>query len=337
MKIYPVFLPHAGCPHRCLFCAQERSSGQTAVPSVPTVDGWLEKTLPLSGDGEIAFYGGTFSSLPLPLQDAFLSLASAFVAKGRVAGIRISTRPDALGDDCLLRLKSRGVTTVEVGCQSFDDKVLARSGRGHTSSESISAVQRCLSAGLQVGVQLMPGLPAGDAAEAIASLRQALDLQPDFLRIYPTVVIAGTPLAELWKSGDYHPWALDEAVEVCADMLSLCHAAGVLVIRLGLQHDRQLIENLLAGPYHPAFGQLVRSRLWRRALLQAVTHSHDLLVNPCDLSDALGHHAENRDWLRANWPAARLKADNNVGRGLVSIAGQYTSFIELSAQGGQHA
>ncbi len=336
MKIYPVFIPHAGCPHRCLFCAQDRSTGQSNVPVAKEVENWLGSVLPLHGEGEIAFYGGTFSLLPLEEQEHYLTTARRFVTCGRVAGVRISTRPDALGEVCVARLKGSGVTTVEIGCQSFSDSVLNKAGRGHAAAESITAVQRCQSAGLQVGVQLMPGLPGGDVEEALMSLRRALALKPSFVRIYPTVVIEGTELAALWRSGAYQSWALDETVELCAEMLLLCRQAGMPVIRLGLQPDAQLETNLLAGPYHPAFGQLVRSRLWRRALFNASSHGKQLSVHPNDLSDALGHRGENRLWLENADPEVHVTADKAVERGFLRTAGRDLPLNELSAQGGHY-
>lgn len=336
MKIYPVFIPHAGCPHRCLFCAQDRSTGQSDLPVAKEVEQWLENVLPLHGTGEIAFYGGTFSLLPLEEQEHFLTTARHFVASGRVSGVRISTRPDALDEICVARLRGSGVTTVEIGCQSFSDSVLSLAGRGHAAADCIAAVQRCLSAGLQVGIQLMPGLPGGDVEEALMSLRQALALEPSFVRIYPTVVIEGTELAALWKSGDYQPWTLDESVELCAEMLLVCRQADMPVIRLGLQRDPQLEENLLAGPYHPAFGQLVRSRLWRRALFHASCHGKQLSVHPNDLSDALGHRGENRLWLAHADPDVHVTADKAVERGYLRTAGRDLPLNELSAQGGHY-
>ncbi|RLB61589.1 MAG: radical SAM protein [Deltaproteobacteria bacterium] len=311
------------------------------APDTNTVYKWLESALPLlndmplqdalslQSDGEIAFYGGTFSLLPLTQQTDYLKTAGHFVACGRVSGIRISTRPDALDDECITRLKAGGVTTIEIGCQSFDDSVLTAAGRGHTAADNSSAIQRCQSAGLQVGAQLMPGLPGGDADEALMSLRQALELKPSFVRIYPTVVIDGTELADLWKSGDYKPWALDEAVDVCADMLHLCRRVDIPVIRLGLHGDPQLEKNLLDGPYHPAFGQLVRSRLWRRAMLHACPKTEQLSVNPKDLSDVLGHRGENRHWLKTNKPSLCIMADKAVERGFLRMNGRDLDLSDL--------
>lgn len=336
MKIYPIFIPHAGCPHRCLFCAQDRSTNQAAVVNLDAAEAWLEKVLPGEGDGEIAFYGGSFSLLPRARQERCLTMAGRFVKAGRVTGIRISTRPDALAADCVARLQAAGVTTVEIGVQSFEDAVLAASLRGHSAADSVGAIERCRRAGLSVAVQLMPGLPGGDGGEALRSLRQALQLAPAYVRIYPVVVVEGTALAELWRTGGYIPWSLDLAVEVCADMLRLCRLAGVPVIRLGLQGDPRLEANLLAGPYHPAFGQLVRSRLWRRALSRVGSTGGQIAISPHDLGDARGHRSENMVWLEETGVAMRLITDKTVARDFLSLSGGNLSLMELSARGGRH-
>lgn len=334
MKIYPIFIPHAGCPHRCLFCAQDRTASQLEIPTANTVTRRLDAMLPKHGRGEIAFYGGTFSLLPLPQQQLYLRAARVFIDAGRVAGIRISTRPDALDATCLVRLRNEGVQTIEIGCQSFADTVLEQAGRGHTAAQSSAAVQRCRDAGFKVGIQLMPGLPGGSVDEALSSLRQALELEPAFLRIYPTVVIAGTALAKLWNAGFYSPWSLDETVELCADMLLLCRQYDVPVIRLGLQQDKSLGENLLAGPFHPAFGQLVRSRIWRRALARVDILGQKINVHPDDLSDVLGHRGENRSWLGNICPDFSLQVDAAVARGSLRLANRNLTLAELTCPGG---
>ena len=319
MRIYPVFIPHSGCPHRCLFCAQDKTSGQTEAPTPDSVKVWLDQTLPLvgnsdgSGDGEIAFYGGTFTALPQSTQDAYLDVAKRFVAAGRVGAIRLSTRPETLDAETVERLCAFGVATVEIGAQSFDSQVLLAAKRGHSAADVIAAVQQCRAAKLQVGLQLMPGLPAGNAKEALASLDSALALQPDFVRIYPALVVEGTGLALLWRDGAYRPWSLDEAVEVCADMMLACRRSHVPVIRLGLQQEASLEQNLLSGPYHPAFGQLVRSRLWRRALGRAA-NSGMITVHPDDYSDVIGHGGENRRWLERRYPQLKLQRDSAIER-----------------------
>lgn len=334
MKIYPVFIPHAGCPHRCVFCGQDRSTGHTEVPSVEAVFAWLEKTLPECGNGQVAFYGGTFTSLPTELQTRYLESAHGHIASGRISGIRISTRPDALDDKTLCRLCDAGVRTIEIGCQSFNDRVLAQSGRGHTAADNIASILACRAAGFEVGVQLMPGLPSGSIDEAMRSLQQALDLKPSFLRIYPAVVLEGTELAEIWRAGDYSPWPMETAVDVCADMLFLCREHDTPVIRLGLQSDPQLDQNLLDGPYHPAFGQLVRSRLWRRALRHAGRYGQSLSVNPSDLSDVLGHRGENREWLKQIDPHIIINADQSVARESLRTSDVELELFDPNVQGG---
>jgi histone acetyltransferase (RNA polymerase elongator complex component) len=277
----------------------------------------LDKVLPDQGDGEIAFYGGSFTMLREAQQEAYLDAACQFVSQGRVQGIRVSTRADALEEPALQLLKTYKVSTVEIGCQSFDDQVLVQAERGHSAEENRRAVSSCLAAGLQVGVQLMPGLPGGSPGEAVASVEETIKLKPDFVRIYPAVVIEGTGLADLWRSGSYMPWSLDEAVEVCADILFRCRNAGVPVIRMGLQNDEQLERNLLAGPYHPAFGQLVRSRLWRRALSELTSEEGKVSLNPVDFSDALGHGGENRKWFMQQDRPLLLKTDQTVMPGSI--------------------
>ncbi|WP_298036840.1 radical SAM protein [uncultured Desulfuromonas sp.] len=332
--IYPIFLPLAGCPLRCVYCDQRSSSGQASRPEPEEVAGMLHEMLPARGEGEIAFYGGTFTMLPGGLREDYLSVAQTCLRAGRAAGIRVSTRPDALDEGVVDGLARCGVTTVEIGCQSFSPRVLAAAMRGHGPSEARGAVDRLRVRGLGVGLQLMPGLPGGDRAEAIASLETALALKPDFLRIYPTLVVRGTPLEGLFGGGQYRPWTVEEAVEVCADMALRCRRAGVPVIRLGLQGTPALSGGgvLVAGPYHPAFGQLVRSRLWRRALLRGaeLTGSARVRVHPADLSDALGHRRDNRDVFLRRFAGGEIRADRNLSREHVAFAGRNYHFAELA-------
>lgn len=312
--IYPVFLENAGCLERCVFCAQDRSSPGFGL-EVQQVKDQLERLVPQKGEGEIAFYGGTFTQLPESFQDQLLSLASEMVKAGRVSGIRISTRPDALNRAEIERLRAAPVTTVELGCQSFDSGVL-RLCRRHYDPESVAGAVRALrQSGVRVGLQLMPGLPGSSNDEAMTSLSQALSLRPDFLRIYPTVVLKGTPLETLWENGEYKPWSLPRTIRVGARMLKCSHLAGVPVIRFGLQGDRSLESNLVAGPYHPALGQLVRSRLWLDELIQQDLESGDVIyVHRADLSDVLGHKRRNMRALHRSF-GVRIEPSTSVVRG----------------------
>lgn len=267
------------------------------------------------GGGEVAFYGGSFTSLPKEIQGAYLAAAAPSLAAGRIDGIRVSARPDALGEKEVSFLQERGVTTVEVGVQSFSTKVLRRAERGHDSESVFQAVFHLRRAGLQIGLQLMPGLPDGDHAEALRSLDEALALKPDFLRVYPALVLRGTPLAEEYLTGRYQPLALAAAVELCAEMAWRCRRREVPVIRWGLHNQPELTAPgaLLSGPWHPAFGQLVRAHLWLRALIVlAATGVREVVVPTAEFSDAQGHRRNNLCYLQERYPDFVLRAEPDL-------------------------
>jgi histone acetyltransferase (RNA polymerase elongator complex component) len=335
MRIYPVFLSHAGCPHRCVYCRQQMTVSGEPPPTPAAVAELLEGWLPQAGGGEVAFYGGTFTLLPEALQNAYLAVVAGFRRAGRVAGVRVSTRPDAVCVESAARLAAGGVTTVELGCQSFDAGVLARSGRGHGPEAGAEAVTALRQAGLSVGLQLMPGLPGGDREEALASLESALALRPDLIRLYPAVVPCGTLLADWFRRGVYQPLSLDEAVDWCADLLWRCRQAGVAVARIGLQSTPGLDDGtaLVAGPYHPAFGQLVRSRLWLRALLRGagLTGGRQAVVAPADLADALGHRRRNLDALRRRFADFSIVSRPHLARESLLLGDAQFTLQELSA------
>jgi histone acetyltransferase (RNA polymerase elongator complex component) len=265
--VVPFFISHLGCPHRCVFCDQEKIAGaQGVLPSAAEMAAKIAAYRESSPGRKIeaAFYGGTFTALPRSDQEYLLGALQPLLASGAVSSLRLSTRPDAVDAETVAFLRSMGVATVELGVQSMDDRVLARSGRGHTAADVELAIRALQSAGLRVGVQLMPGLPGDSAERSLASLHRVLALHPSFLRIYPTLVIAGTELARLYLAGDYAPQTLDEAVSLGKSMLLGALRAGVPVVRIGLQPTAELQSPgvLLAGPYHPAFGQLVESELF---------------------------------------------------------------------------
>ena len=312
--IVPFFISHQGCPHQCVFCDQERISGQRAglpepAEMIATIDRYVA-----SGGGrplEVAFYGGTFTSLPRHDQEQLLAPLQPLMATGRVAGVRLSTRPDAVDGERARFLASRGVATVELGVQSMDDAVLGAAGRGHASSHVAEAFASLRGAGIAVAAQLMPGLPGDTAESALISLERVLALSPAFVRIYPTVVVAGTRLADLWRSGDYTPLGLDDAVSLCASMLRRCLAAGVPVIRIGLQPTEELERpgTVLAGPWHPAFRQLVESELFY-GLLERLAEGipagsfMEVACAPRRISDVAGQHRRNLVRLRDRFGVA---------------------------------
>lgn len=322
--IVPFFISHQGCPHKCVFCDQERISGQSSwLPATAEVLETIER-FAASAVGrplEVAFYGGTFTSLPRGEQDRLLAPLQPLIAKGRVASVRLSTRPDSVDDDTARFLAGRGVTTVELGVQSMDGEVLESAGRGHGAAHVERAFASLGSAGVAVGAQLMPGLPGDTPEKSLESLDRVLALGPACLRIYPTVVLAGTRLADLWRSGSYSPLGLDDAVFLCGAMLRRCLAANVPVIRIGLQPTEELERpgTILAGPWHPAFRQLVESELFRGLLERLAMDvpagsGIEVACSPRRISDVAGQHRCNISRLRERFGVVvrRIVGDNRL-------------------------
>ena len=279
--IVPFFIPFEGCPHRCVFCQQERITNQPirklgkeeivevierSLQSQPRASalGTLDFSRKAGREREIAFYGGTFTGLPYETMGVLLGAVGPYIRDGSVGAIRVSTRPDALDEDKTQFLRGHGVSTVELGAQSMNDEVLHLSRRGHTASDTARAVQLLKKYRIRVGIQLMPGLP-GDSEEIfLDSVQKVIELGADMVRLYPTVVIRGTELARWHKEGKYRPWGLDDAVRICKKSCLLLEERGIPVIRMGLISSPALQKEgqILAGPWHEAFGHLVRSRIY---------------------------------------------------------------------------
>jgi len=287
-----------------------------AIPEVITDHLRTQKS---SSAVEVAFYGGTFTALPLDQQRGYLDTVQPFIRDNRVRAIRISTRPDCISTTVLDVLKAHTVATVELGVQSMDDAVLALAGRGHTAADTRAAAATLKAAGFQIGMQLMPGLPGDSRATFMRTIAAVCELQPDFVRLYPALVIADTPLADRFLNGRYTPLELDEAVSLCRDAHRELEQGGVKVIRMGLQANNELNKagTVLAGPYHPAFRQLVDSAIMldnmRNALLTRTGTSKSAVfcVNPRDLSAAAGQHRTNITLLKKEFDLQdiRLRGD----------------------------
>ncbi len=275
--IVPIFIPNEGCPHRCIFCDQGEitaTEGQGPMDG-ERVEAVIEaavasKRFRKRPRREIAFYGGTFTGLPGPRMKELLDVAARYVNRGLFASVRVSTRPDAVDMETLSVLRERCVTTVELGAQTMDDEVLHLSGRGHTAEDTVRAVESLRKAGLKVGIQLMPGLPGDSPAKFRETVGEVLTLRPDMVRIYPALVIRGTELARWYERGAFRPLALDEAVSLCKESCALLEENGIPVIRMGLMSSPSLLKEgrILAGPWHQAFGFLVRSAIHRDSIEQ---------------------------------------------------------------------
>ncbi len=321
--IIPFFIPHAGCPHTCLFCNQHQISGvKQQLPSAQqitdTVLQWLERSPHRAT--EVAFYGGSFTLLPRKQQEQLLYAVQPLIEQQLVKSIRISTRPDALEQAALEFLAERKVATIEIGVQSLDEQVLLQSNRGHTAADSFLAIQRVKAAGFQVGAQLLPGLPGDTQAKALASVQGVLAAGAEFVRIYPAVVLSGTALADQFKAGQYHPPDLEQGVQICARMLHLCLRAGIPVIRIGLQAEEGLSAagTILAGCWHPALGQLVKAQLYHDLVVTLAgqlitTEGVQLACHPERFSEVQGHARSNLTrWQQSGLSIRKVQTDASL-------------------------
>jgi histone acetyltransferase (RNA polymerase elongator complex component) len=331
----PVFLPHEGCPHRCVFCNQHALARASSDP--PPGVSWqaaaadfLRFRGPARSSSEIAFYGGTFLGLPERRLRELLAEAAALVRRERLDGIRFSTRPDSVTDATLAILDDYPVLTVELGAQSMSDPVLREAGRGHTSEDTVKAVTRLRECGYQVGLQLMVGLPGEDADGLAETGRRIALLAPDFVRIYPTLVLAGSELEMRFREDRYQPLSLDRAVALTATLYRFFRANGIPVVRTGLQATRDLAPGgaVVAGPYHPAFGQLVQSACFREALLAALRQtpmaaaSPSLRVHPRSLARLRGHRNETVERLKTEfgWQRVGVEPDGGLPEDVILLA-----------------
>ena len=238
--IIPVFIPNQGCPHRCIFCQQEKITSQRSLPVnrhtvQETLDAAiLSRRFDTGRNPEVAFYGGTFTSLPRQKMSELLGAVRPYLEQGLFKSIRISTRPDALDEDRLGLLRRFGVSTVELGTQSMDDEVLNLIHRGHTARDTVRSVSLLKEHGFRVGVQLMPGLP-GDSEEGfLETVEKVRKLRPDMVRLYPAVVISDTEMARWWKEKRYQPLRLEQAARICAEGCIRLEGADIPVIRIRL-------------------------------------------------------------------------------------------------------
>ena len=317
-----IFVPNLGCPHRCSFCDQRAITGQAALPGSQDVVSAVRTALDSLGENsrfaQIAFFGGSFTAIERGYMLSLLKAAAPFVWDGSFAGIRISTRPDAVDDEILALLRAHGVTAIELGAQSMDDRVLSLNRRGHTARQVEEASSLVRRGGFSLGLQMMTGLFGDTARGAERTAEKLAALKPDTVRIYPALVMKNTELAEKYRTGEYCPMPLAEAVTLCGGLLDFFESRGIRVIRLGLHSTPELRENLLAGPWHPAFRELCESGLFLKKLLGYLKTygippgEITVAVNPRCVSRATGQNRRNLSALLAFGYRARIVADRNI-------------------------
>lgn len=283
--IIPVFVPHAGCPNDCVFCNQRRISGalrpadeHDVAEAIESARGKLRPGTP----AELAFYGGSFTAIPSEQQKRLLGAALPFVRSGEISSIRLSTRPDCVDEETAERLRTFGVTTVELGAQSMCPEVLEASNRGHTPEDTRRAAKLLKEKGFSLILQMMTGLPEDTPERSKFTAEELISLSPDGVRIYPTVIVRDTELYDMWKRGEYREHTVRDAVDLCAELVPMFMSAGIPVIRLGLNPTDDLSGgDAAAGAYHPAFGELVYSEIYRRkaaALLEGTAPGTDAVL-----------------------------------------------------------
>lgn len=302
--VIPVFVPHKGCPFDCIYCNQKTISGQAGEAGEADIRKTIEEYLQTSRDAfvEIGFYGGSFTGIPKEEQQWYLEIGASYIKSGKVKQMRLSTRPDYINYDILDFLSGYGVKTIELGAQSLDNQVLNFSNRGHDMETVVKASRMIREKGFSLGIQTMIGLPGDTVEKALNTARAVIAMAPDIVRIYPTLVIRDTFLQKMYESGKYMPLSLEEAVDISARLLELYEGNNINVIRIGLQPTENISEtgDVVAGPFHPAFRQLVQSRLMRNRLEEYFRENElfnikeiNIECSPQNISNIIGQKREN--------------------------------------------
>ncbi len=328
-KNIPFFIPHAGCPHDCVFCSQEKITsvarcGESGIKDELMRLDALMKAHSLVADGsqtELAFFGGSFTAIEPQRLDALLAAGRKYIDSGIVSGIRISTRPDCIDRNMLEKLARAGVTDIELGIQSTDDAVLEAGGRGHTARDSENACALVREYGFSLVGQMMVGLPRSSLMSEIMTARDIVSFGCDGARIYPTVVFEGTALYRMTLDGEYAPLSNDEAADRCAACLDVFDANSVNVLKIGL-HSSEELAHAPFGPNHPAMGELVEGRLYRSraekqlAGIDVRGKCLTLYVAPGCESKAAGHKRENRNYFLSKYLLSgfRVRACEGIAR-----------------------
>ncbi len=327
--IIPVFIPHRGCPNECVFCNQKAITARSADVTPEDIHGIADTYLStLTGRGlevvELAFFGGSFTGLPIDEQSAFLAVACDYKQKGIIDKIRLSTRPDYIDNTILNNLKRFNVDIIELGVQSFDASVLAASNRGHKPEAIYHACSLIKSYGFELGIQLMIGLPEDSTEKCLFSARETARIGPSTARLYPTVILNDTRLKNMYLNGSYRPLSLDEAVATTREMYKILTGAGINIIRVGLK-STDLITSAGEGgetvghTYHPAFRQLVEGEIARESLEQQLQNLINCLQDDsalCNItftcsgtsfSNMVGNSGCNKKYFQKKYPHLTIR------------------------------
>ncbi len=321
-RIIPIFVPHRGCPHDCIFCNQKKITGVTTDITAEKVENIIKdylKTMDKDAQIEIAFFGGSFTAIDISVQKKLLSIAKKYVDGGIVKDIRLSTRPDCIDENILNVLKENKVTIIELGVQSLDLTVLKDSIRGHSDIDVIHSAELIKKYGFQLGLQMMVGLPSDDEEKSLYTARKFIELSPDFVRIYPTLVVKDTGLEKLYKEGMYHPFTVEKTIEIVKKLLVLFYEKNVKVIRVGLQptEDISLGKEVICGPYHPALRELIETRMYRDYIEFLIKNNEieasiTVGVNRKNISKVIGNKKSNLFYLKEKYRLTLKVVEKNI-------------------------
>ena len=344
--IIPIFVPHLGCPNDCIFCNQKTISGQkdkmTKEVAKNIIDNYLKK-IKENAQIEIAFFGGSFTAIDEKEQEELLQVAYEYVKSGKVESIRVSTRPDAINKKILKRLKKYKVKTIELGVQSANDYILKRCNRGHNFEDVKKASKLIRRYGFRLGHQMMVGLPESTKIDEINTAKALIKLKPKMVRIYPVLIVKNTKLEKEYNEGIYEPLPLVQAVEICKELVRMFADKKIEVIRVGLQNTDEISDpqndesQIVAGPFHPAFRQLVESGMWYDSIVGKIKKLNvkvkevEVTVNPIDCNNVIGHKKENVLKLKEIYDVDLIiKQDEKMkqGKSKIEITKTYNDFLE---------
>lgn len=345
--VIPVFVPHLGCPNDCIFCNQKSISGQSKMVTKEelktTIEYYLSSFKKEDAFIEIAFFGGSFTGIDVKIQEELLETAYEYIKEGKVDAIRVSTRPDYIDKDILKRLKKYNVKTIELGVQSTNDYILNRVGRGHTFADVKNASKLIRRYRFKLGHQMMVGLPESTKIDELNTAKELIKLKPKMVRIYPVLVIKNTKLEKEYKEGIYEPLTVNQAVERCKELVYMFNKKKIDVIRIGLQNTDIITEpdskesEVVAGPFHPAFGQLVEDSIWYDSIVDKIKKFNvkvkevEVKVNPTDVNNVIGHKKENIKKLKDLYEVdVIVSSDDRIkeGKSEINILKTYTDFLE---------